>query len=105
MQNYVLRPLESQDREWVAALLIEHWGSETVVVHQTVYHPAHLPGFAALDAEARLHAMELQAIVEPFLDQGQEAAGGITAWSTPIPARSSPPSRFNWRNWPGLSRR
>ena len=29
--------------------MIASWGAEIVVVHQTIYHPAELPGFVALE--------------------------------------------------------
>jgi ribosomal protein S18 acetylase RimI-like enzyme len=42
-----IRLLTPADRDWVRRRIIETWGSETVVVHQTVYRPAELPGFIA----------------------------------------------------------
>ena len=39
--------LAPADRDWVRRKIIETWGAETIVVHQTVYRPAELPGFAA----------------------------------------------------------
>ena len=40
-----IKPLTLADRDWVRRKIIETWGAETVVVHETVYHPAELPGF------------------------------------------------------------
>ena len=37
------------DREAIVALLEERWGGETMVVHDTVYRPADLPAFVAVD--------------------------------------------------------
>ena len=42
-----IRPLSSADRDWVAGHIVEHWGAEIVVAHDTLYHPSELPGFAA----------------------------------------------------------
>jgi ribosomal protein S18 acetylase RimI-like enzyme len=42
-----IRLLTPADRDWVRQKIIETWGAETVVVHQTVYRPAELPGFVA----------------------------------------------------------
>jgi N-acetylglutamate synthase-like GNAT family acetyltransferase len=47
MSEFEIRPLDNNDRNWVAAFLDEHWGSTRVVSRGTV-HLAHLlPGFAA----------------------------------------------------------
>src|SRR5688500_7911142 len=50
------RPIEIEvraatvgDRERIVALLWERWGGETMVVHDTVYRPADLPAFVAVD--------------------------------------------------------
>ena len=51
MGKFGLRPLEPKDSDWVTQRMIESWGAETVVVHETIYHPAQLPGFAAQDGE------------------------------------------------------
>jgi len=48
-----IRLLTPADRDWVRRKIIETWGAETVVVHQTVYHPAELPGFIA-EAEGEI---------------------------------------------------
>jgi len=45
--------LTPADRDWVRRKIIETWGAETVVVHQTVYRPAELPGFIA-EAEGEI---------------------------------------------------
>jgi ribosomal protein S18 acetylase RimI-like enzyme len=48
-----IRLLTPADRDWVRRKIIEAWGAETVVVHQTVYRPAELPGFIA-EAEGKI---------------------------------------------------
>jgi GNAT superfamily N-acetyltransferase len=37
------------DREAVVSLVRERWGGETMVVHDTVFRPAELPAFVAVD--------------------------------------------------------
>ena len=51
--SFGLRPTEERDREWVRALVAEHWGADFVVVHRTVYRPHELPGFVAEDAHGQ----------------------------------------------------
>lgn len=49
--TFFLRPLTPDDRDWVAVFTAKRWGSEIVVAHGTIYHPAELPGFAAYVGE------------------------------------------------------
>lgn len=48
MTDLIIRPLQSNDREWVASFVIEHWGADIVVGHGTIYHPHELPGLVAM---------------------------------------------------------
>jgi len=48
MTDLVIRPLQSNDREWAASFVIEHWGADIVVGHGTIYHPHELPGLVAM---------------------------------------------------------
>jgi len=45
--NLQLRSLTPEDQSWLEPFIVEHWGAREVVVHNTVYLPATLPGFAA----------------------------------------------------------
>ena len=42
-----VRPVGNGDRPMIAWLMVELWGSELQVVHQSVYRPAELPGLIA----------------------------------------------------------
>ena len=42
-----IRAIVSADRGWIRSWLRQHWGSESMVVRETVYEPADLPGFVA----------------------------------------------------------
>lgn len=42
-----IRPVEEHDRPTVAWLTTQLWGAPEVVVHDSVFHPADLPGFIA----------------------------------------------------------
>jgi GNAT superfamily N-acetyltransferase len=44
-----IRPLSADDRTWVEGFIQNRWGAPTVVGHGTVYTPAELPGFVALE--------------------------------------------------------
>jgi len=54
MPEYSIRPVLPEDREWIRSLLVEHWGSDFVVVHETVFYPLKLPGFIALQGDERV---------------------------------------------------
>lgn len=43
-----IRPVTADDRNWVDDFLREHWGSDRMVAHGTLYYPAELPGFIAM---------------------------------------------------------
>src|SRR5918994_807955 len=47
--QFLIRPATPDDREAIVALLRNRWGGETMVVHDTVYRPADLPAFVAVD--------------------------------------------------------
>ena len=53
---FQIRPVDDtpDDRDWVADFVARQWGADTVVVHDTVYHPAALPGFVAWAAGERI---------------------------------------------------
>jgi ribosomal protein S18 acetylase RimI-like enzyme len=44
-----VRALAPNDRFWVERLIRERWGSDSVAAHGTLYRPAELRGFAALE--------------------------------------------------------
>jgi ribosomal protein S18 acetylase RimI-like enzyme len=52
--DFSLRPLQDDERDWVKQLMVEHWGAETAIVHNTVYRPAELPGFVAVRGEKKV---------------------------------------------------
>ena len=51
---FQVRPLTTEDREWVRQFTMEHWGDTLVVAHGKVYHPETLPGFVAVLKENRV---------------------------------------------------
>jgi N-acetylglutamate synthase-like GNAT family acetyltransferase len=51
VNDFLVRPPQTSDRNWVVAFIKSHWGSEIVVAESRVVHPAELDGFAAFEAE------------------------------------------------------
>lgn len=49
-----IRPVEAADSDWIRNFTADHWGSEFVIVHETVYYPHRLPGFVAEDPNAQI---------------------------------------------------
>jgi len=78
-----IRLLTPPDRDWVRRKIIETWGAETVVVHETVYHPAELPGFIAeIDGEIvglLTYAIQGEACEIVTLNSWRESVGVGTA--------------------------
>jgi ribosomal protein S18 acetylase RimI-like enzyme len=79
LSEFTLRPLIPSDRPWVTQRIAESWSAEIVVVHETVYQPAELPGFAAMieDEVAGLltYHIEDAACEIVTLDSWREGAG------------------------------
>lgn len=47
MRDIEIRPIRSEDRDWLRHFLIEHWGSPQMVYSKGVHHCDQLPGYAA----------------------------------------------------------
>ncbi len=47
VDDYLVRAIQSSDRNWVESFVKSHWGSEIVVAKGRVVRPAELDGFAA----------------------------------------------------------
>jgi hypothetical protein len=47
MNDFKVRPLKVNDREWVARVLRENWGSTTVVSRGKIHQADIYPGFIA----------------------------------------------------------
>ena len=51
MAIFNLRDIHDEDKPWITSWMIFQWGAEIVIAHDTVYHPADLPGVVAVDLE------------------------------------------------------
>jgi len=47
MENITYKRVSEVDREWVKSFTCKLWGSEKIVVHDTIYYPHELDGFIA----------------------------------------------------------
>ena len=47
MKDFTIRPVHTEDKEWIRQLMREHWAADFAIVHGDVYHPDALPGFIA----------------------------------------------------------
>ncbi len=52
MINFAIRPVTDSDRAWIARFTAEHWGSEQMVAHGSVFYISQLPGFIAEQKQA-----------------------------------------------------
>ena len=46
--TFEIRPLDRDDRDWVAALIEKEWASTKIVTRGKIHHADELPGFAAI---------------------------------------------------------
>jgi ribosomal protein S18 acetylase RimI-like enzyme len=51
LNDFLVRPVQGSDRNWIEAFIKSHWGSEIVVAKGRVVRPAELDGFAAFKGE------------------------------------------------------
>jgi GNAT superfamily N-acetyltransferase len=51
MTDYIVRPLNDDDREWVKQFIVMQWGVEIIVLHGAVFRPEFLSGFVAISGE------------------------------------------------------
>ena len=79
MPEFIIRSLISADRKWVIQRIVESWGAEIAVVHETIYRPADLPGFAAFDGNQAIglitYHIEGKACEIVTLDSWRESQG------------------------------
>ncbi len=54
MPDFTLRAVQSGDRNWISQFIAERWGSKNVVVHNTLYTPADLPGIVAVQNDTHV---------------------------------------------------
>jgi GNAT superfamily N-acetyltransferase len=54
LSDNFIRPVESDNGEWVAQFITERWGAEFVVAHYEVFHSRDLPGFVATEGEEKV---------------------------------------------------
>jgi len=54
LSGFHIRPVESDDADWIAQFITERWGAEFVAAHYEVYHCRDLPGFVATEGEKKV---------------------------------------------------
>jgi DNA-3-methyladenine glycosylase I len=52
--DFSIRPVDSDDADWIAQFITERWGAEFVVAHNEVFYCKDLPGFVATDGEEKI---------------------------------------------------
>ena len=48
MKTFQVKPLNKEDHDWVASLLMEYWDSTRMVTRGKLFQADELPGFAAI---------------------------------------------------------
>jgi len=54
LSDFRIRPVNSDDADWIAQFITERWGAEFIAAHYEVYHCRDLPGFVATDGEKKV---------------------------------------------------
>lgn len=60
MSSWSFRRLERGDHPWLKQFIQDRWGDEKVVVHQTIYYPAELPGWVVSGDDKNLGVLTYQ---------------------------------------------
>lgn len=50
MAEFTLHSISSEDRAWVARFIEEQWGSDKMIVHNSIFRVSELPGFIAMQS-------------------------------------------------------
>ena len=54
MSDITIHPITEQDRAWVLAIFVEHWGRDIMVNRGITHYAKHLPGFVAVEHGERV---------------------------------------------------
>ena len=54
MSDFCIRPVDSDDGDWIAQFIAERWGAEFIAAHYEVFHCRDLPGFVATEGENKI---------------------------------------------------
>lgn len=54
MSDFSIRPVDSDEGDWIAKFITERWGAEFVVAHNEVFYCRNLPGFVATDGHEKV---------------------------------------------------
>lgn len=54
MLDFIVRPVHTDDKDWVSQMIKDQWGSEIVVAHDELFYPVDLPGFIAVLQDERV---------------------------------------------------
>jgi len=54
LSDFRIRPVDSNDADWIAQFITERWGAEFIAAHYEVYHCRDLPGFVAIEGEKKV---------------------------------------------------
>jgi len=54
LTDFTIRPVDSNDKGWIARFITERWGAEFIVAHREVFYCKNLPGFVAIQREEKV---------------------------------------------------
>ena len=54
MSDFRIRPIDSNEADWVARFITERWGAEFIAAHGQIYHCKNLPGFVAVRRDKKV---------------------------------------------------
>lgn len=54
LSDFIIRPIGSDDGDWIAQFITERWGTEFIVAHHEIFQCRNLPGFVATAGQRKV---------------------------------------------------
>lgn len=54
MSDFCIRPVDSDNADWIAQFITERWGADFIAAHYEVFHCRDLPSFVATEREEKV---------------------------------------------------
>ena len=64
MSDFYIRPVDSDDGDWIAQFITERWGAEFIAAHYEIFHCRDLPGFIATEGEEKVGLLTYKIVAD-----------------------------------------
>jgi DNA-3-methyladenine glycosylase I len=64
LSDFYIRPVNSDDGDWIAQFITERWGAEFVAAHYEIFYRRNLPGFIATEGEEKVGLLTYKIVTD-----------------------------------------